>query len=69
MRRRPADCDMPVDGVSFQKYAGYEGDSSDLGRVEPEERVYGTVTLTTSSRDKLWRVLSCSLSASRWLVS
>ena len=34
VRRRPADCGMPGDGVSFQKNAGYEGDSSDPGRVE-----------------------------------
>ena len=47
-----------------------KGAAPTRGAKDTEERVYGTVTLTTFFRDKLWRaMLSLSLSASRWLVS
>ena len=55
----------------FQMNAGYEEGQlrpAKGGAEETEERVCGMVTLTTSSRDKLWRaMLSCSLSTSRRL--
>ena len=44
MRRRPADCGMPVDGVSFQKNAGYE--DCDTDEVFPRQAVESNALLS-----------------------
>ena len=75
---KPAkECGMPVDGASRRKLVTTKKPQlrpAQDGEEDTEERVlamrYGTVSLTTSSRDKLWRAtLSCSLWTSRRLVS
>ena len=53
MRRRPADCGMPGDGVSFQKNAGYEVDG-DTGDVFPRQTVESNAFLSLWASREGW---------------
>ena len=53
MRRRPADCGMPGDGVTFQKNAGYDEDG-DADDVFPRQGVESNALLFLSASREGW---------------